>query len=448
MTSALKNSGFTLIEVLTATATLMMFFAALSIMVDSSLKIMGRARAEAIAATIGQSQVELANNLVYDDLGTVGGIPPGVLEPEKTQEVNGQEYIIKTDVVYIDDPFDGEAPADIVPIDYKRVRVEVNWHGVFAPRKPLVFWNDVAPKGIEQLENAGTIMLLVFDADGLAVPGASVHIEADAVSPPVNVTMATDAEGRLLLPGATVCVECYKVSVTKDGFTTDRTYGDEEVTNPHLAHLSVLEGELTQSSFTIDEVSELTIRTTKSAAWGYQPYGNMPVEIHGHKEIGRDEFDQPVYKYDQLVTTASTGQITLPNMEWDTYEMKLPDAALLQMTGMWELLPVSLRPGSTKTFSAIIQNDSQNSLMVAVFNNTDQPLGGASVRLTHSALGTDRTQITAAVGKPDQGQVYFSELEQSSIAYKVSVSLASYTTSTSSATVSGDLVERFILNPQ
>lgn len=447
MTAAPRYSGFTLIEVLTAAASLMIFFVALSTMIDQSLRIMGGTRAEAIGATLGQSQVELANNLEYEDLGTVGGIPPGSLEPEIVKEINGQEYTLKTNVVFVDDPFDDIAPLDLVPVDYKRVRVEVSWKGIFAPKKPLVFWNDVAPKGIEQLENAGTIMMEVFDADGLPVVGAQVQVVADAVTPSVNLNTSTDIDGRVLLPGAAICVECYKVTVTKPGFTTDRTYGDEEVTNPHMPHLSVLEGQLTQTSFTIDEVSSLTIRTTKGSTWGYQAYGNIQVELKGTKEIGRNEFDEPVFKVDQTVTTGSNGQVTISNMEWDTYDLKLPTGGLLQMAGRWELPPIALKPGSNKTFTGVIVNESPRSLVVAVVNAEEQPVEGASVRLTHPSLSYDVTYETAALNLPDQGQAYFGNLALSPEAFQIMVNLAGYQSASSSATVSGDLVEKVILNP-
>lgn len=448
MRAAQKISGFTLVETLVAVASLVIFFAAVSAMVDMSLKIMGRARVEALAASVGQSKVELANNLPYEDLGTLGGIPQGVLPAEEVDTSTNNEFIIKTNVVYIDDPFDGLAPDDLVPIDYKRVRVEVDWTGPFAPRNPLVFWNDVAPKGLEQLDDAGTISILVFDADGLPVSGAEVEIVADDLIPAVNISTTTDIDGRVFIPGASECVECYAIEVTKDGFTTDKTYGTDEVINPALPHLSVFEGQVTESTFTIDESSVLRIQAFRRSGTSYVLYDYIPFRVHGTKEIGRDAIDQPVYKFDQVVNTGATGEVIITDIEWDNYEIDLQQGALLEVIGSWGLLPISVQPGGNKTFQIVLGNNMPSSLRVAALANETTALENVQVRLQHLGLAIDQTRTVAGLGKPDQGQVYFPVVPPSLEPYQITLSLDGYLTSTASATVSGDSVEVFTLSQE
>ena len=94
-----------------------------------------------------------------------------------------------------------------------------------------------------------TLSILVFDSEGIPMPGANVNIVADSVSPQVNLDIITDSFGRVLLPGAPECNECYQITATKAGHTTDRTYGTSEVTNPSKPHQSILEAEVTSGFF-------------------------------------------------------------------------------------------------------------------------------------------------------------------------------------------------------
>lgn len=54
--------------------------------------------------------------------------------------------------------------------------------------------------------------------------------------------------------------------VSKSGYSTDRTYGIGEIATPEKPHLMVLEGQLTEASFSIDKVSSFSVDTFSS--WG------------------------------------------------------------------------------------------------------------------------------------------------------------------------------------
>ena len=51
--------------------------------------------------------------------------------------------------------FDGEAPTDVIPTDYKRAVVSVTWEGLFTSGTPVRQWTDIAPRGLETISNAG-----------------------------------------------------------------------------------------------------------------------------------------------------------------------------------------------------------------------------------------------------------------------------------------------------
>jgi hypothetical protein len=75
---------------------------------------------------LAQEKIEVVRNMPYENIGTVGGIPPGVLPQTETVTINNLAFEIKTTIVYIDDPFDGLSPDDLLPTDYKRVSIEIS----------------------------------------------------------------------------------------------------------------------------------------------------------------------------------------------------------------------------------------------------------------------------------------------------------------------------------
>jgi len=133
---------------------------------------------------LANQKLELAHNLSYNQVGTVGGIPAGSIPETEAITLNKITYTVKTTVFYIDDPFDGSFPNDSLAWDYKRVKVKVSWSGALSGE--LFLQTDIAPKGIETTGSGGVISVLVFDADGEAVPQADINVRNDQVNPPIN----------------------------------------------------------------------------------------------------------------------------------------------------------------------------------------------------------------------------------------------------------------------
>ena len=95
----------------------------------------------------------------------------------------------------MDDPADGTIAAgtDPAPNDYKDVKmfVENTATGVIS-----YFLTTVSPQGLESMENAGALIVNVFDSQGQPVSGANVHIENLIINPNIIVNRSTDATGR------------------------------------------------------------------------------------------------------------------------------------------------------------------------------------------------------------------------------------------------------------
>lgn len=435
--------GFTLIETLVAGVLLFMLFSGVLLVLQMLLTSIGEARVKVVASSLAQERLETAKNLPFEDVGTVGGIPQGSLIQDETVMVNGQDFQVTTTVVYIDDPFDDLAPLDPIPNDYKRIRVTVDWQGTFKPKTPLVMSTDVAPAGLEFIANAGTLFIQVFNSLGTPVSNATVHIVATTVSPQIDLTTTTDVDGRVLLPGAPICIECYQITTTKTGFSTDQTYSSALVANPQKPLASILEGQLTEISFVIDSLSSLTITTTRSRQAGYALFPGVSFTLQGSKTIGTDVFDEPVYKYSQNFVTGALGQVVIPNIEWDSYQFILPQGSSIDVSGSKPLSPFPVAAGSSNQMIVTTTANTPHSLLVTVTNPGDQLLSSANISLFQQGVPV-ATLSAGLEGRGDEGQAYFGSLIPTT--YDLLVTSPGYQEATGSVTLSGDVWESLILS--
>lgn len=433
------RDGFTLIETLVATAVLTVFFLGAALIIQTGLQSIGQAKLRSEATRIAQERLEMVRNLPYDDVGTLGGIPAGQLSAHETIQGEGITYTVDTSVLYIDDPFDGTAPTDLLPVDYKRIKVAVTWNGLFSSKQPLILLTDVSPKGIELADDAGTLSILVFNSQGMPVGGAAVHIEAN-LTPAINMDVTTDDTGVVLIPGAPICTSCYKISVTKSGYTSERTYGTDEVANPMKPHVTILEGLISSVSFAIDAPATIALRVTRNQAAGYPPFVGAQLQLRGTKEIGRTADDDPVYKVDQTVTTSTGGLVTVGNLEWDNYSLLLPTGSSVDFAGSWPFMPLLISPGATTNVTAIVTANTPNSLLIQMTNELHQPIV-SQVEL--SQAGFIATQSAGIDPSGDTSQVFFGGLSAGN--YNVVISTPGYATTSGTISVNGDQIEQYTI---
>lgn len=430
------REGFTLLETIVAVGTLGMFFGAIALILHTILQNVAESRVRTVASTIAQQKMELVRNLPYNQVGTAGGIPQGALNATENITLNGQSFGVITSVVYIDDPFDSTAPNDVIPTDYKRVRIEVNWGGPFPSRAPVTYVTNIAPKGIESSAGGGTLFVRVFNASGQAVDNATVKIDNSEVNPQIHMQTLTDQNGQVILPGAPACITCYEISVTKsNNYSTDRTYSTSEVTNPLQPHVTVLEGQVTQISFAIDQASSLVINSYGSRESGYPPIANVYFTLRGSKIIGYDATDNPVYKYTYATNTGG-GTVTIPGLEWDTYTLDFTNSAHV-LAGSNPANPLQLPPATTITVAMSAVPKGNTSLLVITKDLSQQLLGTGSAQLTNLGLGFDATKSAGATGAADMGQAFFGGLIPST--YDLKITADGYQESTGSVTVNGNI---------
>lgn len=438
------TKGETYLEVIIAMGIFVVLSQAIVVLANTGYELIGFTRARNVARTLALTKMEYARNLSFANVGTVGGIPSGTIPQNETVAINGQEYKVNTTVVYVDDKFDGVSPDDTVPNDYKRVRVEVTWTGLGPTGTKSVLISDIAPKGIESVSGGGTLSLLVFDSKGNPVPNASINIISSGITPAVNLNVTSNDNGRIVLPGATACVKCYRVTVTKSGMSTDRTYGVNEVANPAKSDLTVTTGNLTEMSFTIDTTANLTLHTTNSRLLNFSNLASQQLIVKGSKVIGTDTLDNPVYKYNQVVTTDTAGNLTLNNMEWDTYSISTATVSAYTFGGTNPLNPIQVAPSINQTFTMSMPLKTTHSLWAAFTDAARNPIASVTATLKDSgvAIATASAGLTT---DPDFGQVFFEGLTNKT--YTLDASVSGYQQSTTTIPVNGNTYSEIILNP-
>jgi hypothetical protein len=311
----------TLIDVLVGSAIALIIFLAVFQLLRVSALVSTLAAETAAATAIANTQMEYIRSLPYDDVGTVGGIPAGSIPQEATTTEDNVPYGVRVFVGYYDDPADGSGGSDSngITTDYKRAKVSVTFTAMTGTHTVTVS-SVVAPPGVETTTGGGTLRIAAVDATGAAVPGATVSVENQTITPAVDLSTFTDASGVALLPGAATSTG-YEITVTKDGYSTAQTY-DRDTTNqnPNPGHLTVVANQTTSGTFAIDRLATLTINTytVEASTSSLIPEPNVAFTLTGAKTIGSTGAGAPIYKTVIATSTDASGTATL-SLEWDTY---------------------------------------------------------------------------------------------------------------------------------
>jgi len=396
-------------ELLVALGIIAIITTAILGLLGRGLDVLRRESHRRVAIGIANGRIERFRNVPYDDVGTSGGIPSGAFLPEDVVERNGARYTVRTRVRFMDDPYDGLAPTDAVPTDYREVAVDASWGA--NPNQTVTLATLIAPPGLEQSTTTGTLRIRVIDANGAPVEGASVHIANSTVIPSIALTLPTDANGDVILPGAPPSVSGYAVRVTRDGYSTDATAPPSaENPNPTQAPLTVLEHEVTAATFAIDR--QATIAFTFRRYGNDQPFRDLTTfTLQGMKVIGTRPNPEPppdtlpVYKAAPQSFTTNQGTLTISALEWDTY--RFSEAMVdYDLATADPLLPIELLPGTTKPVTVTFAPHHDHTLRVIVRDAAGLPLGGADVSLEYTDGSPQREHGTT----PDNGQVFFTPL--------------------------------------
>lgn len=267
----MKN-GFTLIEVLVGTFLMLIVFIGIFGAFQLGLKVVGQSKAKITATALANQKIEMARNLPYNAVGIEGGYPDGEIEASENIPINNIQYTVDTDISYVIDEADGlTEPEDNCINDYKRVRVSVSWSGRFGGEVSLA--SDVSPKNeVQECEETGGILWVkVFDAKGEKIEGAAIQVKDVYTELTKQCITSLNTKCYIPLPASLEGqAENYKIEVTKTGYSQEQTFGSGETYNsqtiisPEKSNTTISEGQITEISFSIDELSSFSIDTKSS----------------------------------------------------------------------------------------------------------------------------------------------------------------------------------------
>jgi len=571
-----SKPAFTLIE-----AIVVIFLASILILgifeaFHSLFKVLELQSRKATATEIAQGEIEKIRNLNYLKIGTIGAQLPyasGILESSTSTILNNVVYKIERKIKYIFDPTDGEEEC---PLDYKRVEIKVSFSDKVEGE--VLLTTDIAPKDkLEELQAcalqpAGILRVQVFNTLGENVSTPKIEIFNPETGELVDFsTPSSGAYDFPLAPGN------YKVVVSKDGYSTEKTYSITEVAIPEKPNPIVLQSQITQISFVIDKLSSLNVKTLSNYSQGffndsfenenkiseksnvvilngevqlatdtqgylpsgflysieispsdlieweefafsdlkpqgtdlrYQiyflsdegwvlipdsdlpgnsvgfdqspvnlknlsnyskikikanfisdssatpvlyswqvswknsqsiPISNVSFDLRGDKIIGKDENENPIYKFSKKETTNASGEILIPNLEWDVYHFSnfQKDSQALFLATSTPEHPVSLNPDTN--LEVLLFLEAQNSLFLTVQDSeTLNPIFSATATLSKTDFSqTQHTDIN--------GQTIFIPLDSGS--YTISVEALGYNSTSTTLYISGKTTKLIKLTP-
>ncbi len=459
-----SDAAFTFIEVLVGTFLVLVVFSGIFGVYQLGLKVISQSKARITAVAIANQKMEMIRNLPYKEVGT---IPHAIDEPEgdipqtEYSTQNNISYTIATKIIYINDCFDGPRSGDcpLAPEtdncvkDYKRAAVKVSW------QKPgqgeVALETDFAPKNLNQEEEectgaeAGVLSVSVFNALGQAVSLPLIEI----INPDTGATLTSyqPLNGKhdfVLAPNT------YKIKISKPGaipsYSAAQTYQAGEVyagriiAEPAKSHPAVYAGKLTETGFSIDVVSSMTVQTRGVAGQGSVPIHNVTFKMEGAKTVGNDTEGKPIYKYSQNHTVNGPAQIAISDLEWDSYSfyVDFPDYDLIEIEspfGTPATQPIDLLPNTAGEVKLILK--AENTLLVTVKDTlTHQPIFGAGVRIFYNS---EDYQLDITQPTDEEGKTFFFPLK--AVNYNLEIQADEYETAITTVLVSGDTLKTIYL---
>jgi len=380
------NKGFSLVESLIAIAIFVLLAGVIYQTSASLIKGISIYRENTAISSLANQYMEIVHNLPYSKVGTLSGNPHGELPdlPNAPQIIiNNTSYQIYYVVNYIDDPADDTAGnGDFASNDYKQVKLYVKNVGT---DKMYSFLTNITPKGLENLDAGGALSINISDASGQPVPDAKINIKDDVLN--INLTRTVDANGNWIEVGLPNGINAYHLTASKTGYSTDQTYPITlENPSPTKADSTILNGQVTKVSFSIDKLSNLSFKTLNQTC---QIMPNVNMEIKGSKKKGEPD----LVKFDHNYTSSAGGEISLNNIEWDNY-LPIPTDNYM-IYGSSPAPEFNVLPNTDQNINLLLGPKTTNSLLVIVKDvGTDNPLESAIVKLQNSVLNVDKTKIT------------------------------------------------------
>jgi len=376
--------GFTLVEAIVGSALFLVIALVAYRGYAVLLKGASALQMKSDSLALADEQFEVIRNLPYASVGTVGGVPSGIIPQSQTLVRDGVTFNVGTVIRNINDPFDGES-TDTSPADYKLAEVTVSCASCANPN-PISLTTWVAPLHLENSSSTGSLFVKVFDANGLPVVGANVEVKDASTSPAIDIHDTTDVNGMLEIVGTATGTQAYQITASDSGYSTDGTLPVGAISNPNPTepNATVATNQVTETSLSIDKLGSMNISATDASC---DPVGSVPFELTGAKTIGTSP---TIYKYDHDLTVGAGGSISLPTLEWDSYALALTGSTYV-LAGSNPILPLTLDPGAAENVQLVVAPKDPDALLVGVEDSANGlPLSGATVSISSGGYSSSK----------------------------------------------------------
>lgn len=149
------------------------------------------------------------------------------------------------------------------------------------------------------------------------------------------------------------------------------------------------------------------------------PVAGVAVDVQGSKTIGATAVLEPIYKVTTSTVTNASGIATIPEIEWDLYDVAIAPAEGYVITEACPNVPLAVSPNTSETVSLTLQAYVGDSLRVFVGEPDGSIVPGATVTL--SRPGFSDSALTSGCG-----QVYFESGVVTASDYELQVSAPGY----------------------
>jgi hypothetical protein len=371
------RKGFSLIDVVVGVALMLVLFLSLFGVLKASLILSTLAKAKSAATELADSQMEYLHGLAYDSVGTVGGIPAGIVPQSATSTVDGVTYNTRTYVQYTDDPADGLGASDTnaVTTDYKTGKVVVSYT-MYGLSKSVTLVSNFVPPGIESTTGGGTLSLHVVDKNNNGVGDTVVQIVNASTSPTINFSTLSDSSGYVVIGGAATSSQ-FQIYASRAGYSSAQTYARAgQNANPTPGYLTVTKNQTTSATFAIDLLSSLIFATfspasTTSFSDLFNSAGSLAgqtntqvsagaLSIAGNTALSGSASSTTItpsyldgWGILQATLATSTGTTALIHVD-DPTGAFIPNAVLPGNSAGFSTFPVSLTAVSTTTYPSLM----------------------------------------------------------------------------------------------
>lgn len=374
-----QDRGFSLIEIILTLAILSFVFFFNYQIYNNIQQVVLRSKIYLTILSILQDEIEKIRVMNYEDIGIIDGWPRGILPREKIIEKENLEVLVRYYVRNIDDPKDGtitSTPRDTAPADYKLIELEGQALNSLIKTYPQKLTAIIAPKTLETITNNGSLFIKVINSRGNPVNAANIKVDYLG-NPSFTIEDLTDVNGELRLIDIPPGINIYRIYVTKQNFSRDRTYppGDPQNPNPVLPDQTVKRNEVTFVTFQIDKLSLINLNFFDKLC---RPFSQINFGVKGEKLIG---VNPDVLKTKFTTTTDANGQKSF-YLEWDNYEINLTDNNLVFLGMTPYLRPrFIVEPDKVYNLNLTLASSSPINLLVTVLDNNRNYLEDAEVKL-------------------------------------------------------------------